>query len=300
MPSSVEIILVPALMIVVGILLKRFGVLVDKDGNTLAKIVLNISLPSLIFTSIAHSTISGEIAYMPIIALGLSGICMVIAYIYSKLRSYDKVKTWTLIILLSLINTGFMGYPIVMGVFGNDGFLYAVFYDFSTSILMVIFGTVLSTLFGGNKKEVLKRALTFVPLWAVVFGVIFNMFHITLPFVIDNSLNYFGASTIPLIMLSVGLKINFENFKSSVSDMLFITLSRLLLAPVILYLILMQLGVTGYLFSVSILQSAMPTAMNSLVLAIIYDLDLNITNSVIVLTAVGSIFTLPLIMTLLL
>ena len=300
MPSSVEIILVPALMIVVGILLKRFGVLVDKDGNTLAKIVLNISLPSLIFTSIAHSTISGEIAYMPIIALGLSGICMVIAYIYSKLRSYDKVKTWTLIILLSLINTGFMGYPIVMGVFGNDGFLYAVFYDFSTSILMVIFGTVLSTLFGGNKKEVLKRALTFVPLWAVVFGVIFNMFHITLPFVIDNSLNYFGASTIPLIMLSVGLKINFENFKSSVSDMLFITLSRLLLAPVILYVILMQLGVTGYLFSVSILQSAMPTAMNSLVLAIIYDLDINITNSVIVLTAVGSIFTLPLIMTLLL
>lgn len=300
MPSSVEIILVPALMIVVGILLKRFGVLVDKDGNTLAKIVLNISLPSLIFTSIAHSTISGEIAYMPIIALGLSGICMVIAYIYSKLRSYDKVKTWTLIILLSLINTGFMGYPIVMGVFGNNGFLYAVFYDFSTSILMVIFGTVLSTLFGGNKKEVIKRALTFVPLWAVVFGVIFNMFHITLPFVIDNSLNYFGASTIPLIMLSVGLKINFENFRSSASDMLFITLSRLLLAPVILYVILMQLGVTGYLFSVSILQSAMPTAMNSLVLAIIYDLDINITNSVIVLTAVGSIFTLPLIMTLLL
>lgn len=300
MPSSVEIILVPALMIVVGILLKRFGVLVDKDGNTLAKIVLNISLPSLIFTSIAHSTISGEIAYMPIIALGLSGICMVIAYIYSKLRSYDKVKTWTLIILLSLINTGFMGYPIVMGVFGNNGFLYAVFYDFSTSILMVIFGTVLSTLFGGNKKEVIKRALTFVPLWAVVFGVIFNMFHITLSFVIDNSLNYFGASTIPLIMLSVGLKINFENFRSSASDMLFITLSRLLLAPVILYVILMQLGVTGYLFSVSILQSAMPTAMNSLVLAIIYDLDINITNSVIVLTAVGSIFTLPLIMTLLL
>ena len=300
MPSSVEIILVPAVMILLGILLKKFGVLVEGDGNTLAKIVLNISLPSLIFSSVSSSVINGEMVYVPIISLGISFICMIIAYVYSRLRGYSKIKTWTIIILLSMINTGFIGYPVVMGIFGNEGFLYAVFFDFSTSILLVIFGTILSSFFGGNKKEVIKSSFTFIPLWAVIFGVIFNVLHITLPYVVESSLNYLGASTIPLIMLSVGLKIRFENFKSSVSDTLFVTLSRLLLSPIILYTILTQIGFTGFLLNVSVLQSAMPTAMNSLVLAITYDLDMNITNSVIVLTTVCSVVTLPFIMTFLL
>lgn len=299
MPSSVEIILVPAVMILLGILLKKLGVLVEKDGNTLVKIVLDVSLPSLIFINVSSSVINGEMLFMPIIAFGLSIICIFIAYIYSKLRGYGKIKTWTIIILLSMINTGFIGYPVVLGVFGNEGFLYAVFYDFSTSILLVIFGMILTSLFGGNKKKVIKNSLTFVPLWAVIIGVIFNVLHIGLPYVLESSLNYLGASTIPLIMLSVGLKIRFENFKSSVSDTLFITVSRLLLSPIILYTILTQFGFTGFLLNVSVLQSAMPTAMNSLVLAIIYDLDMNITNSVIVLTTICSVVTLPLIMTLL-
>lgn len=299
MPSSVEIILVPAVMILLGILLKKLGVLVEKDGNTLVKIVLDVSLPSLIFINVSSSVINGEMLFMPIIAFGLSIICIFIAYIYSKLRGYGKIKTWTIIILLSMINTGFIGYPVVLGVFGNAGFLYAVFYDFSTSILLVIFGMILTSLFGGNKKKVIKNSLTFVPLWAVIIGVIFNVLHIGLPYVLESSLNYLGASTIPLIMLSVGLKIRFENFKSSVSDTLFITVSRLLLSPIILYTILTQFGFTGFLLNVSVLQSAMPTAMNSLVLAITYDLDMNITNSVIVLTTICSVVTLPLIMTLL-
>lgn len=299
MPSSVEIILVPAVMILLGILLKKLGVLVEKDGNTLVKIVLDVSLPSLIFINVSSSVINGEMLFMPIIAFGLSIICIFIAYIYSKLRGYGKIKTWTIIILLSMINTGFIGYPVVLGVFGNEGFLYAVFYDFSTSILLVIFGMILTSLFGGNKKKVIKNSLTFVPLWAVIIGVIFNVLHIGLPYVLESSLNYLGASTIPLIMLSVGLKIRFENFKSSVSDTLFITVSRLLLSPIILYTILTQFGFTGFLLNVSVLQSAMPTAMNSLVLAITYDLDMNITNSVIVLTTICSVVTLPLIMTLL-
>lgn len=299
MPSSVEIILVPAVMILLGILLKKLGVLVEKDGNTLVKIVLDVSLPSLIFINVSSSVINGEMLFMPIIAFGLSIICIFIAYIYSKLRGYGKIKTWTIIILLSMINTGFIGYPVVLGVFGNEGFLYAVFYDFSTSILLVIFGMILTSLFGGNKKKVIKNSLTFVPLWAVIIGVIFNVLHIGLPYVLESSLNYLGASTIPLIMLSIGLKIRFENFKSSVSDTLFITVSRLLLSPIILYTILTQFGFTGFLLNVSVLQSAMPTAMNSLVLAITYDLDMNITNSVIVLTTICSVVTLPLIMTLL-
>lgn len=295
MVNAVEIILVPTLMIIVGMLLKKFNVLEAKHSSLLSKIVLNISLPALIFTNIATSNIDGQMIYLPIISFGLSFICMVIAYIYSKLRGYNKIKTWTIIILLSMMNTAFIGYPIVLGVFGNEGLVYGIFYDMAVGILLVIFGVILSTLFGGNKKQVIKSGLTFVPLWAVIIGLIFNIFNIPLGYVLENSLEYLANSAIPLIMLSLGLTISFKDVRSYLFDTVFISFSRLILAPLILYGILVSCGFNSLMLQVSVLQSAMPTAMNSLVLAITYDLDVELVSSVIFVTTILSLITLPLI-----
>ena len=211
------------------------------------------------------------------------------------MRGYSKVKTWTVIILLSMMNTAFIGYPIVLGVFGNEGFLHAIFYDMAVAILFVIFGVVLSSVFGGNRREVLKNGLTFVPLWAIVFGVLFNFFHIPVGYVFENVLTYLGNSAIPLIMLSLGLTINVGDFRSNLSDTVFISLCRLLLAPILLYLILSSLNFDGLMLQVSVLQAAMPTAMNALVLAITYDLDVELVSSVVFITTVLCLFTLPLV-----
>lgn len=295
MVSSIEVILVPALMIMVGIVLRKTNVLSDNHSSLLSKIVINISLPALIFINISTSNILGEMIYLPLIAFGVCFISMLLAFIYSKIRSYSKVKTWTIIILLSLMNSAFIGYPIVLGVFGNEGFLNAIFFDMAIAIMFVIFGIILSTLFEGNKQEVLKNAVSFVPLWAVLFGLLFNIFNIPLGYVLENSLNYLGNSTIPLIMLSLGLTINFKDFKSYLSDTIFVSVVRLLFLPILLYVTLTCFGFDGMVLKISVLESAMPTAMNALVLAITYDLDVELVSSVIFVTTVLSILTLPLI-----
>ncbi len=295
MVNSIEIILVPTLMILIGMLLKRANVLSRDHSSLLSKIVINISLPSLIFINIASANISHELIYPPIIAFGISLICMLIAIIYSRIRHYSKEKTWTIIILLSLMNTAFIGYPIVLGVFGNEGFLRAIFFDMAIALMFVFFGMMLSTFFGGNKKEVLKNALKFVPLWAVMFGIIFNIFNIPLGYVLKNSLTYLGNSTIPLIMLSLGLTINFADFKSYLSDTIFVSAVRLIVAPLLVYFMLLYLGVDDMILKVSVVESAMPTAMNALVLAITYDLDVELVSSVVFATTILSVLTLPLI-----
>lgn len=299
MVNSFEIILVPAFMIMVGLLLKHFEILEEQHSSLLSKIVLNVSLPALIFTNIAKCVIDSQIIFLPVISFGISFICMLIAYFYSRIRGYSKSKTWSIIILLAMMNTAFIGYPIVLGVFGNEGLTYAIFYDMAIAILFVIFGLILSVIFGGNKKEVIHKGLTFVPLWAIIFGLIFNIFHIPLGYVLTNSLEYLGNSAIPLIMLSLGLTINFKDFKSYLSDTVFISFTRLIISPIILYVILSSVGFRGLMLQVSVLQSAMPTAMNSLVLAITYDLDRELVSSVIFITTILCLVTLPLILMLL-
>ena len=299
MVNSIEVVLVPTLMIIVGMLLKRFNVLNEQHSSLLSKIVLNISLPSLIFTNIATADIGGDMIYLPIISFGISFICILIGLAYSKIRGYTKVKTWTIIILLAMMNTAFIGYPIVLGVYGNEGFLHAIFYDLAIAIMFVIFGVMLSNVFGGNKREVLKNGLTFIPLWAIVMGIIFNVFNIPMGYVLENSLNYLGNSAIPLIMLSLGLTINFREFRSYLSDTLCLSFFRLLLAPIILYVILLWAGFDGLILRVSVLESAMPTAMNALVLAITYDLDVELVSSVVFVTTILSLITLPVIISIL-
>ncbi len=295
MVNVVEVILVPALMILVGVLLKRFNVLREEHSSVLSKIVLNISLPSLIFMNIATAHIGGNMLYLPVFSFGLSFICVIIGYVYSKLRGYSKVKTWTVIILLSMMNTAFVGYPIVLGVFGNEGFLHAIFYDMAVAILFVIYGVVLSSVFGGNRRDVLVNGLLFVPLWAIVFGVLFNFFNVPLGYVFENVLTYLGNSTIPLIMLSLGLTISVKDLRSYLSDTVFISVVRLIVAPLILFVILSSLNFDGLMLQVSVLEAAMPTAMNALVLAITYDLDVELVSSVVFITTILCLFTLPLI-----
>lgn len=295
MVNAVEVILVPTLIIIVGIVLKKFNILKEEDSSLLSKLVINVTLPSLIFTNIATANISGEMIFLPFISFGVSFMGMVIAYSYSRIRSYSKIKTWSIILLLSLMNTAFIGYPVVLGVFGNEGFLYAIFYDLAIVIMLVLFGMILSTIFGGNKKQVLVDGLSFVPLWAVIFGLIFNLFNIPLGYVLESSLTYLGQATIPLIMLSLALTLNLKSFKSYMSDTIFVSMFRLLIIPIMLYFILVTLGFKGFLLDVSVLQSAMPTAMTVLVLAITYDLDVELVSAIVFVDTVLAVFSLPLL-----
>ncbi|MBE6485895.1 MAG: AEC family transporter [Methanosphaera stadtmanae] len=297
MPSPIEIILVPTLMIALGYILKRQDILTAQDSKILSKIVLTVSLPSLVFVNLSTANINSDMLVLPFAAFLLSIICMVIAYLFCKSRGYSKVKTWTIMIACAMMNTGFFGFPITLGVFGNEGFLNAIFFDLETTVIFVIFGMVLVSLFGGNRKEVLKQAVGFVPLWAVILALIFNFLNLEYGYVIETSLNYMGQATIPLIMISLGLTLDFNEIKHSIGDSLFVAFVKLILAPIIIFFILSAINLGGLSFKVAILEAGMSTAMNALVLAITYDLDTKLMSSVIFTNTILALVTLTGIIT---
>ena len=292
MPSPVEIILVPTLMIALGYILKRQNILNSQDSKILSKIVLTVSLPSLVFVNLSTANISWDMLVLPFAAFLLSIICMIVSFLFCKSRGYSKVKTWTIMIACAMMNTGFLGFPITLGVFGNEGFLNAIFFDLETTIIFVIFGMILVSEFGGNRKEVLKQAVGFIPLWAVIIALIFNFLNLQYGYVIQASLDYLGQSTIPLIMISLGLTLDFKEIKNSVGDSLFVAFVKLILAPVIIFFILSSIHLGELSFKVAILEAGMSTAMNALVLAITYDLDAKLMSSLIFTNTLLALITL--------
>ena len=297
MVNPIEIILIPTIMIIIGYALKRNNVLNAKDSTTLSKIVINISLPSLIFVNLSSAHINSNMAILPVASFAVSMVCMLLAYLFSRSRGYSKIKTWTLMIAVAMMNSGFIGFPITLGVFGNEGFLNAIFYDLATTVLFVMFGMILVEEFGGDKKDVVKNGLKFVPLWAVILGLLFNFSHIEMGYVLKNVFTYLGNSTTPLIMLSLGLTIDFREIKHYLKDSLLISLLRLVVSPLLMFGILSAIHLTGLAFNVAVLEAGMSTAMNALVLSITYNLDNKLMSSCIFTDVLLSLVTLTAIIT---
>ena len=299
MASPIEVILIPTLMILLGMFLKQKEFLKEDAQETLSKIVLYIALPSMIFVNLRQADISQDMLFLPILGIATSFILLFIAYLYCRYRNYSKKRAWTIMIASSIMNTGFIGFPVSLGVFGNEGFLNAIFFDLSTSAMIVVYGVILAKEFGGDRREVIKNTITFIPLWAVIFGLLFNAFNIPLIYVVENILDYFGQATIPLIMLAIGLSLDYRNIKSRLSDSIAVSTFKLLLAPLIIFVMLSLLKIRGMAFNIAILEAGMSTAGNSLVLAVQYDLDSDLMSSLIFVTVVLSVLTLTIIISLL-
>jgi predicted permease len=86
--------------------------------------------------------------------------------------------------------------------------------------------------------------------------------------------------------------LDFKNIKSRLSDTAFILSLRLILAPLLVMIIYRILNIGSLIYDVAVLDSAMPIAMNCLVLSINYDLDSNLTSSVIFVSTLISVVSL--------
>ena len=296
--NTVEITIISIfLMIGIGYFLKRIDFLSENDIEALNKIVMYVCLPCMIFSAL-YSTNMGllpVLGVLPFIILIESAICGIIAFVILKSLHCDDKTMWSVLLPLLISNTAFVGYPVTLGVYGNQGFVMAVFCDLATTVIFLILSFILVLKFGGTIKNAFKKILLFPPLWAVVLGILFNLFNIPVNPVIDKSINYLADGAIPLIMISLGLAINFKGFSRNKSLVGINSAIKLILCPIVTLAIVSYLGFSGLQHDVGIIEAAMPSGTMSLVLAISYKLDYELTSDCILVNAIISLLSLPIL-----
>jgi len=301
MDAIIVTILSIVIMIGLGYFLKRIDFLSEKDIDPFNKIVMYILMPCMIFHAIYSADLSQlpKLGILPFIILASSFVTGIVSYFILKLLKLDDVTLWSVLVTVMIANTAFMGYPVTLGIYGADGFLRAIFCDMATLCTFLLLSFVLILRFGGTVKTAVRKIALFPPLWAVILGLLFNLLGIPIGPVIDNTVNYLGQGAIPLIMIALGLSINFEALSRSRSMIVFTSIMKLALFPFVAFLIASWLGLVSLEHSVSIVEAAMPSGMMSLLLAITYKLDYELTSDCILINTVISLITLPVIIMLL-
>ena len=301
MDAIIVTILSIVIMIGLGYFLKRIDFLSEKDIDPFNKIVMYILMPCMIFHAIYSADLSQlpKLGILPFIILASSFVTGIVSYFILKQLKLDDVTLWSVLVTVMIANTAFMGYPVTLGIYGADGFLRAIFCDMATLTTFLLLSFVLILKFGGTVKTAVRKIALFPPLWAVILGLLFNLFSIPIGPVIDNTVNYLGQGAIPLIMIALGLSINFEALSRSRSMIVFTSIMKLALFPLVAFFIASWLGLVNLEHSVTIVEAAMPSGMMSLLLAITYKLDYELTSDCILINTVISLITLPVIIMLL-
>ena len=285
------------LMISIGYVLKRIDFLSEKDINPLNKIVMNILLPCMIFSALYSSDLSliPKLGILPFVILISSFVTGLVSFLILKKLGYDDKKLWSVLVTVMISNTAFMGYPVNLGIFGHEGFLRAIFCDIATMCIFLILSFVLVIKFGGTVKKAIRKIALFPPLWAIVFGLGLNILNVPIGPVLNNTVNYLGNGAIPLIMISLGLSIDLAGLSRSKSMVAFTSIMKLLFFPAIAFIVVLFLGLSDLQYTVAIVEAAMPSGMLSLILAITYNLDYQLTSDCILINTVISLITLPVI-----
>jgi auxin efflux carrier (AEC) len=282
-------------MILIGALSKRIGLLKEEDVETLNNIVINIALPCMIFNALYNADVSllPRLSILTVYILITSLIVGILTYSLLKILGWDSKKIWSFMVVLVLGNTGFLGYPITQGIFGNAGLIRAVFCDVSTSITFVVLSFILILIFGGTMKTAIKKIITFMPLWAIILGILFNIFSIPITPVGSTVVGYLAGATIPLIMISLGLSLNIRGLKNHLKEVSLASVIKLVIYPLIALGVLSLLHITGFNHTIGFIEATMSSAMLGLVIASTYKLDWELTSDCIFTTTLFSLVTIP-------
>jgi malate permease and related proteins len=251
-----------------AMLLRRSGRFRESHALHITNYVLNISLPCLTIATISKLSLTGNYLEVAVIAWAVMITGALLAYATGLLLKLKEGRLRSFILVATFPNTAFLGYPLSYAAFGSSGLVYAMIFD---QMGMFPFFLTLGFFIAGGKKSI-GSALKFPPFIALLFALLINMAGISLPTPVIFVLKWIGWTTLPLTIFLIGLRIAFKRTRNLGVISVALAL-RMLIIPALVLIGLAVMGRKGLPYDAAFMESAMPPAMTTSILAAKYKLD---------------------------
>ena len=192
-------------------------------------------------------------------------------------------------------NCAFMSFPLEKAVLGDDGLFYGAVFVAVFNILVWTYGLVCMS---GDIREISAKKLIANPgIIGVVIAIIVFVINIKLPYMIGQPVEYMAALNTPLPMIIIGYYLSEADLKKAFSNasVYIATGLRLVAVPVITAVVLYLCRVETTLAVACVIAAAAPTAATTTMFAVKYNRDTELSVSLVAVTTVFSIITMPLV-----
>jgi len=258
------------------------------DTNFITNFAGNIGTPAMIFYTVTTTGITLSIfTHYFVYALIMIGGFVIIGLIFLFLLKKDLSMELPPLILP---NTGNMGIPICLFAYGTQGLGVAS----AIASVIILFHFTLGV-FLAKKRFSFDVVIKSPPVYAIIVSVIFLYFQIKPPLFLENTTFLLTYATIFLVLMSLGIALT--KFRFSLKDSVILSLCRVILGPLIAFIIIYNFDLSGFAAGVLLIQSAMPSAILNYLVGSMYSPKKVIDRiaSTIVVSTVMSFFTIPMV-----
>lgn len=224
------------LIIFLGYFFKVKHILKKEDGQKIAKIVINITLPCALISSVSELEVGPTMVLLILSGIGFNVLMLIIGYIMARKR--DKEVKAAYMLNASGYNIGNFAIPFAQYFYPGAGISYISMFDIGNAFMGLgltysIASNVVNKKEGFNVKEVIKKLLSSIPFDTYMFIFIISIFHIEIPkFIQDVTLRIGSANTF-LSMLMVGILLDFKIKRNEIKDVFNIIIMRNIIAIIL-------------------------------------------------------------------
>ena len=288
-------------MILVGYFCYKKELITDQIQPKLSFLVVNLFNPFLVISSITDKSVDKSMKLVMeniFLVVVLFGVWILTGPLLVRLLRISREKRPLYSLMHIFSNLGFMGLPLVSGIYGKGAVIYVSFYMLMYNVLFYTYGIYIAGKYSPQEgarfewKKLINPGFLFSLLAILIF---FLQIHI--PEAFGTFISYMGNTAVPLSMILIGVfmaKIDLKTIFTNIKIYIF-SLLKLLIIPIILILLLKRLPFDKTILGVFVLMSGMPVGSLVILLADEYGIGSEEGVQGIMLTTILSLITLPIV-----
>ena len=292
---AVRTILPIFILIGMGLLSRKTGVLQSGDERVLSSYVYYFALPALLFINLAETTFTRET--LQFMLAGVIPVLIVIPFYWLMRVIWRFSKNTLYLLILSTVfgSTAFFGIPFIMFAFPTDqGEHLAILSVVSISPVSITIAITTLELYKLGKttiwkglNQVVKKLSTNPLILSILSGILITFIGIKIPAPLSKSLHMLGSSTTIVAIFMLGVFLYGRRY-TNITKALTLSLLRIIILPVVALLITKMFNLPTIERAILVLMHSVPVAISMIILSERYGFFKDIIASLILISSIGA------------
>lgn len=298
------------LLLMAGYVVGKLKLLPENADTTLTVLLIKVLTPCMILSSVTSKELSDDTVSVTVSTLLGTAFYFVVAIALGMLfckyilkLPKTEVGTWTFV--LASDNTGFMGFPITLSIFGQDIFFLMVMQNIILGVYLYSIGPILirygNEHIGYEKHAFGVRVKAFLStlnnpniiISAVAMVMLFCGWH--LPDLLFESVDTMSNAVVPISMILVGIQLSQNDLLDMFKEKKYVIFSvfRMTLLPALVFLCVNWLPISSDVKLTLVLSATFPAAVVTVPICILEEKDPTDAANLVALTTLLSVVTIP-------
>jgi hypothetical protein len=291
-------VLLPLLIVVGGAyLLGRYRRL---DPTPLASTAFYLLNPALVFVSLSTTSVTVDVlGRLFLLKVATNLLILVIVRVVGAQMRLAPTMISALLLSTVFCNSGNFGLSVTEFAFGKEAVAFALVCFITDNLMLNSLGVYLGARGRASVRGAALQVLGNPAIYAIPLGLAAHEFGWVLPIPFSRALEMLSRATVPTMLMVLGMQLAKLPFDRSYLKLIGVaSLMRLAIAPVLAIVLTIPLGLTGLPRQVSILESAVPSAVMANIVANRYNTEPNLVAGSVLVTSLASLLTITLLLSL--